>query len=278
MLSHNAQAVLAIIPILVHSATAEDVRIPMEACRIDIAETQSYGQSNGSEWCGMRVTEGAFVNGIKTWSTTLGFRRMDDMTHRVYRRAKGWMTGIEVSFTDGKSTMIGTQDGTIYSEIKWDPEETIVDWMTGRDEPSLAEEYGEVPFDGRVAADDEDGWLNVFEVYLSDGQYLCGGADQYAEKNYHQKCKKEKPKDPRHSIGGTLLGFSGALGSGGIEGITAYILKSDAEGTEIHDVVLSPTIEELNERSGKYVLRSERKSPSAVTDMPTATGAFSKRR
>lgn len=162
-----------------------------------------------------------------------------------------------MSFTDGKTTMIGTQEGTVYLEIEWDPTDVTVDWMPGRDQPKIREEFGDNTIYEGTYIDDRDTWLNGFEVMLSNGDYLGGGADQYDKKDYHRKCNKQKPSDPRHSIGRMLLRFYGALGAGGIEGITAYFLKSDAEGTEIHDVVSSPSMEELKARTGEEVVRFE---------------------
>lgn len=93
-------------------------------------------------------------------------------------------------------------------------------------------------------------------IVLTDGQYLCGGAEmgvdeedlKEANRRYVPDAveslglgnhfKREKPEDPRSSASGALLGFSGSYGVGGIERITAHFLRSDAKG-KVHDVVLS---------------------------------------
>jgi hypothetical protein len=190
----------------------------------------------------MRVHDGIFVNGLRAWDHPNDDRHG---VHGKYSEPGGALTGLEVSFTDGKTTMIGNQNGGRYSEIEWDPAEVGVEWMTGYDTPSFAESG--VP-DVDVKANDRNRWLNVFEMVLTNGDYFCAGArfDTNPEDTY---CDKTKPLDPRHSIKGTLLGLSGALGGGGIESITGYFLRSDTKNTEIHDVVLSPSIEELNARA-----------------------------
>lgn len=236
---HIALVAVAV-PILVYPTAAEDIRIPIDACRVDIAEIQSFGESTGSEWCAMRVKDGIFVNGVKAWHTPNEQTERKDL-------GTGYTTGLEVSFTDGKSTMIGTQDGEYYVEVEWDPAEVGVEWMTGMD-------IQEVPEMGI----DMDKFLNRFEFVLTNGEYFCAGGMAWPKEHNpdynnpeHNWCRKEKPADSREYIGGQLLGFSGALGTNGIEAITAYFLKSDSKNTEIHDVVISPSIEELNERSAE---------------------------
>lgn len=240
MLARITYAALAVLPMLVYPVIAEDIRIPMDACNIEIAKTQSYGKSTGSQWCAMRIKDGIFVNGIKAWHTSTRHREKRALTAREPMRPGkpiilGYISGLEVSFTDGKTTMIGTQDGNYYSEAFWDPAEKGVDWMTGRDSAAASGfEYDE--------------WLDTFEFMLTDGTHFCAGGILYDNKLGVTDCKKERPSDPRHWIGGTLLGLSGALGSNGIEAITAYYLRSDHKNVEVHDVVLSPSIEELNNR------------------------------
>lgn len=220
-------AALAVVPILIYPVATKEVLVPQDYCNVDIAEIQSFGKSTGSPWCAMRVKDGVFINGVKTWSGPLEGWSLVPL---------GLTTGLEVSYTDGSTAMFGEQTGPWYDEISWDPAKVSVDWLTASD----------IALTGEFVDVDPDTWMNRLQIMLTDGQYLCSGGNREVESN--SGCEKDKPKDPRHWLGGSLLGFSGATGSGGIEAITVYFLKSDAENTEIHDVVLSPTIEELNKR------------------------------
>jgi hypothetical protein len=232
MISRFIHVALAVVSML-YPVVAEDIRIPMDACNVDIAEAQSFDESTGSQWCAMRAMDGVFVNGIKAWHTS------DSL--------KAWVTGLEVSFTDGKTTMIGSQHGEFYSEAEWDPAEVGVDWMVRIDE--LAFEEAIQPRREEVG----DKCLNKFEFVLTNGEHFCAGGYRYGfpdvDDPVANRCRKEKPTDPRHSIRGTLLRLSGALGTSGMEAITAYYLRSDAKNTEVHNVVISPSIKELNQRS-----------------------------
>lgn len=98
-------------------SAAEEFGVPMYYCNFDIeiADTMSFGKSTGIPFCIMRIKDGAFINGIEAWSNpTL----RTDWPIGNNELGFGAMFGLEVSYTDGKTTMIGQQEGKWYSEIK----------------------------------------------------------------------------------------------------------------------------------------------------------------
>lgn len=240
MLFRFTHFALAFVQVVRYAAADENQVPPPDYCNIEIADSKYWGDSSGSLWCASRVKDGVFVNAIKTWSDPLpwSFVYGDD--------GPGLIKGMQITYTDGKTTMIGEQTGMWYQEIEWEPQDVSVEWMSGRD----------LDLGDMDPAPDDNKNLNMLRIFLSDGQFLCAGADPVKDTDKDEPCSKDKPEDARESIGGTLLGLSGNYGANYIESVTAYMLSSDAKNSEIHDVVLSPSIDEMNKMATEWVIRS----------------------
>jgi hypothetical protein len=184
-------------------------------CNSNIDRTYTVGASRGLWFCAMRINEGLFVTGIKLWSE---------------KTSNNWelrLKGIEVTYSNGEKTMIGVQDAWS-QQINWNPTDVSVSYAGGKN--------------GGVSGHHE--LLGTIAVKLSDGQLLCRGS------GIPGLICADWDHTGEHSDGtdGVLLGISGKYGQWNLEEITYHMLSTKATAARIHDVVFSPSLEELNRR------------------------------
>ncbi|KAF2271104.1 hypothetical protein CC78DRAFT_573482 [Lojkania enalia] len=91
--------------------------------------------------------------------------------------------------------------------------------------------------------DDTYKWWNVSEVLLTDDHCLYSGGPQGDAHPKDTFCKKQKPADARNWTGGTLLGFSGAYGTGGVEELAAG--TSEDKGLIQHTLMIGHYVNNL---------------------------------
>lgn len=132
------------------------------------------------------------------------------------------LIGLEVKYSNNEITMIGTRDGGLFREFEWDPSQISVAGIDGRPiEPGAN--------------------FQAFSLTLSDGKHLIAGHPPIGM----------VPTPRSNENGGTLLGLSGMYGVNGVEQIVFHMLKSGVKNSKLHDVELSPSAEELNQRANE---------------------------
>jgi hypothetical protein len=176
-----------------------------------IADRSDYGvpPDFSSLFCAMQFNQGHFVSGVETWTTQGG------------NKVLAQLNGIKVSYTSGETTFVGFDVGD-HAQLSWDPAQANLKHADAHSYyQNLLGKYAEPS--------------GIF-IKLTDGRVLQPpGSPSNAE---------DGPGD----ISGTLLGISGHVNGDHIDQISFHTLAQTVTGAHIHDVVFSPTTDELNSR------------------------------
>jgi hypothetical protein len=193
----------------------QQIQSPMEDCDgLDFADEWTGGKSSGSPFCASQIKMGRLIKGFFFWNS--------ESNDPIY------MNGMTVLYDNGDYSNIGTLEGT-RRWMEWDTKTVSV------------KSVDLIPRDLSW-----EGTLNHVRIITTQDNKLYGGCE--GPGCYPQNVNwKDHGQTPIH---GAIVGVAGKTGQWGIESLTFYTLNSNSKNSFLHDIVFSPTLEELNLRQG----------------------------
>jgi hypothetical protein len=198
-----------------HAFAGKEVTPDFSQCDLDWASSYTSGHgSKGSPFCASQMKYGHVISGIKTWTPGNGI--------------EGGVAGMQILYDNGDWTTIGSLSGD-YHELIWDPNNAWISELYILTNPDL----DVMP---------RHGFFNAYRLRLTDGREIYAGSDFWDKER-----TREKLANTKVPLSGQPVAFSGWVGKYGIEQLTIQT-SDEAANSEIHDVVYSPTFEELNNK------------------------------
>jgi len=181
----------------------------------NLAFRHDYGTpfDQAASFCAMRFNQGEFIKGIEVWGDS--------------GNPKGrFLNGIKITYTDDNSTFVGYKSGERMTPLFWDPEKT-----------SISKAWAQ------IEANHQDS-IGLLYIKLTDGQELKGGNPKDFE--HYENWMNDNPAPENWMTSGLLMGISGRVSQNGIGQLSFHTLEKEIVDSHVHDVVFSPTTEELN--------------------------------
>jgi len=197
-------------------------------CKLDFADEWSAGRSRGAPFCASQVKNGLFVKGFFIYSGSAKGPGPFGVPVDFFI-----ISGMTVLYSNGDYTNIGSQTGT-KNYVEWDVSKASVTKIN-LNPPSL----------------EKDVRLTDIRIVGPNGRAM-GGFEAILERAGEKNVWSDNTWDTKYKtpIHGPIVGVAGKTGTYGIETITFYTLNAKAKKSVIHDVKFSPSLEELNGRSG----------------------------